>query len=260
MIKKSNFFVISIFLLIVLSNVGLAQQGTQVAPQIVSNATTVTTTTTSSQNWFSGKGCMEISLAPFLPSCPQTPADYLSGLYRLALYAAVIAAIIQISIAGFIYATSGDSSSKQKEAKDQIRDAIIGLILIISSVLILRTINPDLVKLNVPGIQPKLSDKELKQREEEEIQKTNEELRKTCVNEICSKFSGENLKKCLQACDDLYKVTITDPAACYQQCYNKKTLENAVMIKNVGQPILDAIIEECAIECKYYEALDLLKK
>lgn len=219
--KKPNFFVIFTFLLIALSNVGLAQQGTRIAPQTVSTAASTTTTVTSSQNWFSGNSCMEISLAPFLPSCPQTPADYLSGLYRLALYAAVIAAIIQISIAGFIYATSGDNTSKQKEARDQIRDAIIGLVLILSSVLILRTINPDLVKLNLPGIAPKLSDQQLKQEEEKKIQENTEKLRQICIESVCSEVSSNIAYKCIEACNALYRVEIPDPEGCFKICCAK---------------------------------------
>jgi|GEM_PF-1512252 len=96
-------------------------------------------------------GCMEIEL-PFIPKCGATPASYLSGLYRLALGLGVLAALIMIVVAGITYATSGDNASKQKEARGQIRDAIIGMVILFASVLILNTINPNIasMKLEIP--------------------------------------------------------------------------------------------------------------
>lgn len=93
-------------------------------------------------------GCMEIEL-PFIPKCGATPASYLSGLYRLALGLGVLAALIMIVIAGITYATSGDNASKQKEARGQIRDAIIGIVILLASVLILNTINPDIASMQL---------------------------------------------------------------------------------------------------------------
>jgi len=98
-------------------------------------------------------GCMEIEL-PYIPRCGATPASYLSGLYRLALVLGVLAALIMIVIAGITYATSGDNASKQKEARGQIKDAIIGMVILFASVLILNTVNPALVSMRLPNIQP----------------------------------------------------------------------------------------------------------
>ena len=98
-------------------------------------------------------GCMEIEL-PFIPKCGATPASYLSGLYRLALGLGVLAALIMIVVAGITYATSGDNASKQKEARGQIRDAIIGMVILFASVLILNTINPDIASMKLPIITP----------------------------------------------------------------------------------------------------------
>jgi len=96
-------------------------------------------------------GCMEIEL-PFIPKCGATPASYLSGLYRLALGLGVLAALIMIVVAGITYATSGDNASKQKEARGQIKDAIIGMVILFASVLILRTINPALISMTLRNI------------------------------------------------------------------------------------------------------------
>jgi len=113
-----------------------------------------TSTQSTSSGWslVEGQGgCMEIEL-PFIPKCGATPASYLSGLYRLALGLGVLAALIMIVVAGITYATSGDNASKQKEARGQIRDAIIGMVILFASVLILNTINPNIasMKLEIP--------------------------------------------------------------------------------------------------------------
>jgi len=85
------------------------------------------------------------------------PADYLSNIYKIALGAGVFTAAVVIIYAGIMMAISGDNPSKQKDARDQIFQAILGLIILFGSYLILNTINPDLVRLgkwqNLPSFQ-----------------------------------------------------------------------------------------------------------
>jgi len=50
-----------------------------------------------------------------------------------------------IIYAGFLYMTSGDDSSKQKDAIEWIKAAVQGLIIIAGAMIILRTINPNLI-------------------------------------------------------------------------------------------------------------------
>lgn len=90
---------------------------------------------------------LEIKL-PFLSGCVNGPADYLAGIYKLSLGVGVFIAAIVIVMAGVKYAISGDNAGKQKEAKDDIFQAIFGLIVLFGSVIILRTINPDLADLS----------------------------------------------------------------------------------------------------------------
>ncbi|HNW96477.1 MAG TPA: pilin [Candidatus Paceibacterota bacterium] len=90
---------------------------------------------------------LEIKL-PGLEGCVNGPADYLSGIYKLSLGVGVFMAAIVIVMAGVKYAMSGDNAGKQKEAKDDIFQAIFGLVVLFGSVIILRTINPDLADLS----------------------------------------------------------------------------------------------------------------
>jgi hypothetical protein len=75
------------------------------------------------------------------------PAEYLAGIYKLSLGIGVFLAAVVIVMAGIKYATSGDNSGKQKEAREDITQAIFGLLILFGSVIILRTINPDLADL-----------------------------------------------------------------------------------------------------------------
>jgi hypothetical protein len=75
------------------------------------------------------------------------PADYLSGIYKLSLGIGVFLAAMVIVMAGIKYATAGDNSGKQKEAREDISQAIFGLLILFGSVVILRTIDPNLADL-----------------------------------------------------------------------------------------------------------------
>ena len=207
--KKTIIFTI----LIIISSIFLVQlvlaQGVQVAPNQSSGGTAGTVSnnsinSASTLNLTNRSGCLEIPL-PFINQCPATPADYISGLYRLAIYIAIIAAIIMITIAGITYATSGDNIGKQKEAKEQITDAIIGLILILASVLLLRTINPALVTLNLPGLNVQLGGKEQKEQQEQEKEDADkffEQCKHICDHQFKNPSSEYEL--CSKSCEQLY--------------------------------------------------------
>lgn len=79
---------------------------------------------------------------------------YLWGIYKLAIGVAGVLAVLMITIGGIRYMVSEAISGKEA-ARKQITDAIIGLLLAFLSYLILYTINPDLIKLNLaPGVIP----------------------------------------------------------------------------------------------------------
>jgi hypothetical protein len=91
---------------------------------------------------------LEIQL-PGLSGCINGPGNYLAGIYKLSLGVGVFLAAMVIVMAGIKYATAGDNSSKQKEAREDIFQAIFGLLILFGSVIILRTINPDLANLGL---------------------------------------------------------------------------------------------------------------
>lgn len=80
--------------------------------------------------------------------------DYLIYVINLIIALATAAAVFMIVWGGFLYVTS-ESWSGKGDAKSKITNAILGLLLVFSSYLILRTINPKLVEIPAT-IVPKL--------------------------------------------------------------------------------------------------------
>lgn len=74
---------------------------------------------------------------------------YFSALFNFAIVVASILAVIVIIIAGLKYIGAAGNPAVINDAKDQIYWAILGLILALSSWMILNIINPKLVELNL---------------------------------------------------------------------------------------------------------------
>jgi len=76
---------------------------------------------------------------------PDTFAKYLIAIYEWAIRVIVVLAVVMIMVGGFMWLTAGGSSQKVNLAKKRINSAIIGLVLALSSYLLLNFINPELV-------------------------------------------------------------------------------------------------------------------
>jgi hypothetical protein len=90
-----------------------------------------------------------------------TTQQYVQAIYNLAISVGALLAVIQIIFAGVEYMFSDVVTSKSAAIK-RIRGSLLGLLIIISAVLLLQTINPDLLNLdifkNAPAIETILSD------------------------------------------------------------------------------------------------------
>jgi len=75
-------------------------------------------------------------------------ADFFNKLYIYLIGAAVILAIIMIVWGGLEYSTQ-DSISKKSDGKSKIYNALFGLVLVLSPVLVFTIINPQILNLNV---------------------------------------------------------------------------------------------------------------
>jgi len=75
-------------------------------------------------------------------------SELLQNIYNYSIVIAGMLAVIMIAIGGFQYMGSDAYSTKQS-AKERITNAIIGLLIVISAVLILETINPGITDLEL---------------------------------------------------------------------------------------------------------------
>lgn len=81
---------------------------------------------------------------------PQGLSKLILWLYYLMVSISGLAAFAMIVWGGVQWMTSTGSPTKTSEAKDKIQSALFGLLLILSSYIILRLINPDLLILSQP--------------------------------------------------------------------------------------------------------------
>lgn len=71
--------------------------------------------------------------------------SYIVLVYQFAVGIVGLAALIMIVIGAYLYMTSHGNASQAEKGKEYITDAILGLIIVLVSYVILRTINPNLV-------------------------------------------------------------------------------------------------------------------
>ena len=85
--------------------------------------------------------------------------DYINAIYKWAVGALIVLAVVMIMVAGFQWMTAGGSGSAITKAKGRITQALIGLLLGIGAYTLLNFINPSLVNLrdiklgNVEGVE-----------------------------------------------------------------------------------------------------------
>jgi len=76
--------------------------------------------------------------------------DYFKTIYIWALSIGGVVALALVIVGGFMYMTSAGSPDRVKNAKQRISHALLGLFFLLISYTLLYTINPDLVRLQLP--------------------------------------------------------------------------------------------------------------
>lgn len=99
-----------------------------------------------------GTGFVPLIGIPGLTADGYTVNTYLQALFVLTISLAAFAAVVQLIVSGLMYMLS-DIVTNKEQAKKRIRNALIGLLIVLSSVLILETINPQLTRLNALDLQ-----------------------------------------------------------------------------------------------------------
>ena len=93
---------------------------------------------------------------PIIPTqgLPTDLGQLIQQIFSWSLSILGIAVFVMIFYAGFLWLTAAGNTAKIGEARGHITNAVLGAILLLSSYLILYTINPDFVKntVNLPGL------------------------------------------------------------------------------------------------------------
>ena len=97
-----------------------------------------------------------ISISSSVPgmavTASTTPGQYVQGFYSFALMIGGVLAFGAIVYGGILYAASGGNPGQQSEGKEWVKSALLGLLLLAVAYLILYTVNPNLVNLNLPTL------------------------------------------------------------------------------------------------------------
>ncbi len=80
--------------------------------------------------------------------------DAFQKLYQYLISISGVVALVVLIVGGIIYLTSVGEPEKLNKAKKQILAALFGIVLLLSSYLILRTINPELVNIQLSPLTP----------------------------------------------------------------------------------------------------------
>ncbi|MEK9194654.1 MAG: pilin [Patescibacteria group bacterium] len=83
----------------------------------------------------------------------ESLAIYIRRIYQFAVAISGILAVGMIVVGGIYISVSAGSPDKQKEGREMIVSAIWGIVLVLGSYLILRTVNPRLVELPTPDVE-----------------------------------------------------------------------------------------------------------
>lgn len=92
--------------------------------------------------------------APPTQGLPTDLGQLISQIFAWSLGILGISVFVMFFYSGFLWLTAAGNTSKIGEAKTHMTNAVFGAILLLSSYLILYTINPDFVKctVNLPGL------------------------------------------------------------------------------------------------------------
>ena len=96
-----------------------------------------------------------ITLEPSLPGVGASTnlTEYIPSMFILSIGIAAVMAFVMITFGGIMYMTS-DAISGKTNGKKYVTDALLGLLLVIGAYVILNTINPKILTINLTIPQP----------------------------------------------------------------------------------------------------------
>ncbi len=93
-------------------------------------------------------GQIDISLPVANPA--SDPAGIIGNIYQFSLMMGGLLAFGAIVYGGIKYTISAGNPGGQSDGKEWVKQALLGLLLLVGAVLVLRTINPNLIQLRIP--------------------------------------------------------------------------------------------------------------
>ena len=107
-----------------------------------------------SMAFVSGNFTTQPTLTPPTQGLPTDLGQLISQIFTWSLGILGISVFVMFFYSGFLWLTAAGNTSKIGEAKTHMTNAVFGAILLLSSYLILYTINPDFIKstVNLPGL------------------------------------------------------------------------------------------------------------
>lgn len=79
--------------------------------------------------------------------------SYVMAIYKFSIWTVGIAALLMVTIGGFMYFTAAGNTSNLGKAKTVITDALLGVVLALTAWLLLNTINPDLTRIDLSSLE-----------------------------------------------------------------------------------------------------------
>ncbi len=144
--------------------------------------------------------------------------EYVTGVYSYAVVIAGILAGVMFVVGGFQYLTAGGDTSRVSQAKDRIKDAMIGLFLTLGAFVILTTISPQLTSFEALRIKSvKRIGFTLPDDIPEETSGSTDETRTPMARTTSANFkspitfNAANIARLNQAADDLAEATRDAP-------------------------------------------------
>lgn len=77
---------------------------------------------------------------------------YVQAAYKFMLGAAIVITIVMVMVGGFQYAIGAHASDQIKKGTERMKNSVTGLLLLIGAALIAGTVNPQLLKLELPRL------------------------------------------------------------------------------------------------------------
>lgn len=133
------------------------------------------------------------SISEYGPTTGGFPG-FIKYIYLFALGAVGIIALLAILIGAIMYITSAGQPDKMGEAKDRIMSAVLGVLILLASALILRTINPDLTEFGTPDLS-------ISPGEQQTTAATCE-----CIdnnNNLVPQGDYQSIAECIEACNNI---------------------------------------------------------